>query len=56
MNNWWQIWKHALGSYSEEDGYLPENDDVVAYIRTFIVSINIICGLMIIANILVGWL
>ena len=55
-NNIWEVWKHALGSYSEEDGYKPENDDIVAYIRTFIVGINVVCGIMIIINIVRGWL
>jgi hypothetical protein len=55
-NKLWEIWKHALGSYSEEDGYNPANDDVVAYIRTFIVGINIVCGIMIMLNIIIGWL
>ena len=54
-NKLWNIWKHALGSYSEEDGYDPSNDDTVAYIRTFIVGLNMLCGFMIIANIIVGW-
>ena len=55
-NKFWDIWKHALGSYSEEDGYNPANDDTVAYIRTFIVGLNILCGIFIIANIVVGWM
>jgi hypothetical protein len=24
LNNFWTIWKHALGSYSEQDGYDPK--------------------------------
>ena len=55
-NNIWEVWKHALGSYSEQDGYKPENDDTVAYIRTFIVGINVLCGIMIIINIVRGWM
>lgn len=55
MKKLWGIWKHALGSYSEEDGYDPANDDIVAYIRTFIVGVNLLCGLMIMANIVRNW-
>jgi hypothetical protein len=56
LSKLWDIWKHALGSYSEEDGYNPANDNAVAYIRTFIVGINIVCGIMIMLNIIIGWL
>ena len=51
----WTVWKHALGSYSEQDGYNPNNDDVVGIIRTFIVFVSIITCFFIIANIGHNW-
>ena len=56
MKNWWTIWKHALGSYSEQDGFDPTNDNSVAIIRTVIVGINILVGSLIGINIIIGWL
>lgn len=55
MRKFWTIWKHALGSYSEEDGFIPENDDYVAIIRTTILLVNVICAMFIIANIIHNW-
>tara|TARA_B100000287_G_scaffold7697_1_gene7580 strand:+ start:455 stop:625 length:171 start_codon:yes stop_codon:yes gene_type:complete len=51
----WTIWKHALGSYSEEDGFDPANDNAIAIIRTAILGINLICAFLIIANIIHNW-
>ena len=51
----WTIWKHALGSYSEEDGFDPANDNAIAAIRTGILGINLICAVLIIANIVHNW-
>ena len=51
----WTIWKHALGSYSEEDGFDPANDNAIAIIRTGILGINLICAVLIIANIVHNW-
>jgi len=51
----WTIWKHALGSYSEEDGFDPANDNAIAVIRTGILGINLICAVLIIANIVHNW-
>ncbi len=55
MKKYWIIWKHALGSYSEEDGFDPKNDNPIAIIRTSIVLINIMAGILIMANILKNW-
>jgi hypothetical protein len=54
--NRWQIWKHALGSFSEQDGYEKKNDNAITYIRTFIVVSNLICAYVIMANIIVSWI
>ena len=56
MKTWWTIWKHALGSYSEQDGFNPTNDNAVAIIRTVIVGINILVGALIGINIIIAWL
>ena len=29
MRRLWTIWKHALGSYSEQDGYEPKNKRLI---------------------------
>ena len=55
MNRFWTIWKHALGSYSEEDGFDPKNDNPIAVIRTLILLINIVCAILIMANIIHNW-
>ena len=55
MKELWTIWKHALGSYSEQDGYEPTSDDLVGMIRTFILEINIVCALFIVANVVHNW-
>ena len=54
MKKGWTVWKHALGSYSHEEtaGY----EDAIAMIRTFLVGFNLLAALLIMANILVGWL
>ena len=52
MKRLWTIWKHALGSYSEEDGFDPRNDNIIAAIRTFILVSNLLCAYLIIINIL----
>ena len=51
----WIIWKHALGSYSEEDGFDPANDNAIAIIRTLIVISNLVCAYVIIWNIIRTW-
>ena len=55
MRELWVIWKHALGSYSEQDGYDPTNDDTVGMIRTGILLVNIVCAFFIVANIVHNW-
>ena len=52
VNKLWQVWKHALGSFSEQDGYEKKNDNAITYIRTFIVVTNLICAYLIMWNIL----
>lgn len=51
----WKIWKHALGSFDEEDGYDAQNENFISYIRTFIVLSNLLCVYMIIINIIRTW-
>ena len=51
---WWTVWKHSLGSYSDED--TAGHDDLIAIIRTTILSINLACAFLIMMNIVVGWL
>ena len=49
----WNIWKMALGSFSDEEnkGY----DDVIAIVRSCIVLVNLVCAFFIMANIIKGW-
>ena len=56
MHKVWTIWKHALGSFDEEDGYDAQNEDMVYLIRTFIVLSNLTCVYLIMINIIIGWL
>jgi len=56
MRKIWTIWKHALGSFDEEDGYDARNEDTVSLIRTFIVLSNLTCVYLIMINIIIGWL
>ena len=51
----WNIWKHALGAFDEEDGYNPQNEHKIAVIRTLIVGVNIACTILIMINILRTW-
>ena len=55
MKSWWQIWKHALGAFDEEDGYDAAHENSIAIIRTLIVGINLLCGVLIMINILKDW-
>tara|TARA_R100001369_G_scaffold72431_1_gene100487 strand:+ start:161 stop:331 length:171 start_codon:yes stop_codon:yes gene_type:complete len=55
MRNLWTIWKHALGSFDEEDGYDVKNEDYVGIIRTVILAINVVCALFIMANVINNW-
>jgi|TARA_B110000908_G_C10007878_1_gene337161 hypothetical protein len=56
MTKFWKIWKHALGSFDEEDGYDPNNENLISYIRTFIVLSNLLCVYLIMINIAAGWM
>ena len=55
MKRLWTIWKHALGSFDEEDGYNVKNEDYVALIRTILVLSNLACAYVIIWNIVRTW-
>jgi|TARA_B110000967_G_scaffold10195_1_gene10127 hypothetical protein len=54
-SKWWKVWKHALGAFDEEDGYDPSTENTIAFIRTMIVGINLLCGILIMINILKDW-
>ena len=54
-NKLWKIWKHALGSFDEEDGYDAQNENFISYIRSFIVLSNLVCVYMIMINIIRTW-
>ena len=56
MKRLWTIWKHALGSFDEEDGSDVQNEDRISYIRTFVVLSNLLCVYLIMINIVIGWL
>ena len=53
LNEVWRIWKYAIGSFSDEQ--TEQYDDIVAIVRTFIVSVNVICALFIMMNIIRNW-
>ena len=55
MNKLWSIWKHALGSFDEKDGYDAKNENYISYIRTFIVLSNLACAYVIMFNIIKDW-
>ena len=55
MNKYWQIWKHSLGAFDEEDGYNHENENAIAIIRSSIVGLNLLCCVLIMVNILKDW-
>ena len=56
MDKWWKIWKHALGSFDEEDGYDPVNENRISIIRSVIVVTNLLCAWIIIVNIVKDWI
>jgi hypothetical protein len=49
----WTIWKHALGSFSDEQ--TAGQDDVICIVRTLILAVNLICAFMIMANVIHNW-
>ena len=55
MAKFWILWKHALGSFDEEDGYDANNENYISYIRTFIVLSNLACAYVIMWNIIRSW-
>ena len=52
MKKFWIAWKHALGSFDEEDGYDKTNEHTISIIRSFIVLSNLLCAYVIMYNIL----
>jgi len=47
---------HALGSFGEQDGYDKRREHDIARVRMFIVGTNLLCGWLIILNIILGWI
>jgi hypothetical protein len=54
MKRLWQIWKYALGSFNDEDTKPVE--DQITVIRTIVLLINLLCAILIMANIIKGWM
>ena len=50
-----KVIKHALGSFGEQDGYDKRREDDIAMVRMFVVGTNLLCGWIIILNIVIGW-
>ena len=55
MRRSFKIIKHALGSFSSEDGYEKELENKIAAVRIFLVGSNLLCVWVIIANVIRGW-
>lgn len=55
VKRFWVMWKHAIGTFDEEDGYDARNENHIAVIRTLILLLNVTCGVFIIANIIRHW-
>lgn len=53
MSKIWTIWKYAIGSFSDEK--TADYDNYVALIRTFVVTVNVVCAFFIMANIIHNW-
>ena len=53
MTKIWTIWKYAIGSFNDEK--TKDYDNYIAIIRTFVVSVNVICAFFIMANIIHNW-
>ena len=51
-----KIIKHALGSFTYQDGYEKELENKIAAVRAFIVGSNLLCVWVIIANVFIGWI
>ena len=54
MKRIWTIWKYALGSFNDEDTKPVE--DQITIIRTIILIVNLMCAILIMANIIKGWI
>ena len=54
MKRFWTIWKYSLGSFNDEDTKPVE--DQIAIIRTLILGANLICAILIMTNIILGWI
>jgi hypothetical protein len=55
MGELWKVWKHALGSFDEEDGYDARHENSISYVRTFIVLSNLACAYLFMYNIIRSW-
>jgi hypothetical protein len=55
MKRVWVIWKHALGSFDEQDGYNKRNENAIGVIRSLVVLTNLICAMFIMANVVNNW-
>ena len=55
MRRFYKVIKHALGSFNSEDGYEKELENKIAAVRIFLVSSNLLCVWVIIANVIRGW-
>jgi hypothetical protein len=53
MKKLWTIWKYAIGSFSDDK--TADYDNYVAIIRTIVILINVLCAILIMANIIKNW-
>ena len=56
MRRSFKIIKHALGSFTYDDGYEKELENKIAAVRMFIVGSNLLCVWVIIVNVITGWI
>jgi hypothetical protein len=54
MKRFWTIWKYSLGSFNDEDTKPVE--DQITIIRTLILGANLMCAILIMTNIILGWM
>jgi hypothetical protein len=54
MSKLWKVWKYSLGSFNDEDTAPVENQ--ITIVRTIILLINLACAMLIMTNILKGWI
>ena len=55
MRRFYNVIKHALGSFNTEDGYEKELENKIAAVRIFLVGSNLLCVWVIIVNVIRGW-